>query len=345
MRKKDDSYVKFEIPIDPEDPNGLKSTMQFMKLSSDEPEDVLTHLRTFNKLVTDLDTEEGPAMFRLFNLTLTSDMELDWNTVLEEIGDGREQEDFENAKELFLLSKVERDCALSTKEWLFQIRKPRTMTVKKFVQRIKQINNLFPFMPLPEEDSDEEDRIQAFTEAEIRNILKKACPRSWRETQEKSNIRFDSISAQVQYYEKLSKIDDKHFNKKEKPEWKNGKKQNQTSKPDNYNPKAPCPIHGKAHSISECGLINQEKKKIANKNNGQNKSNGSEKNRNKKYVSKRKTEKEKNQENHSNDVESDAETNYEIEEELNIIHQNVNKPNKGSDVRVQLQNQSGTKNG
>ena len=77
MRKKDDSYVKFEIPIDPEDPNGLKSTMQFMKLSSDEPEDVLTHLRTFNKLVTDLDTEEGPAMFRLFNLTLTSDIELD----------------------------------------------------------------------------------------------------------------------------------------------------------------------------------------------------------------------------------------------------------------------------
>ena len=256
-------------------------------------------------------------------------MELYWNTVLEEIGDGREQEDFENAKELFLLSKVERDCALSTKEWLFQIRKPRTMTVKKFVQRIKQINNLFPFMPLPEEDSDEEDRIQAFTEAEIRNILKKACPRSWRETQEKSNIRFDSISAQVQYYEKLSKIDDKHFNKKEKPEWKNGKKQNQTSKPGNYNPKAPCPIHGKAHSISECRLINQEKKKFANKNNGQNKSNGSEKNRNKKYVSKRKTEKEKNQENHSNDVESDAETNYEIEEELNIIHQNVNKPNKG----------------
>ena len=71
------------------------------------------------------------------------------------------------------------------------------------MQRIKQINNLFTVMPLPEEGADEEDRIVSFTEAELRNILKKASPRARRDTQEKSNIRFDSVAAQVQYYEKL----------------------------------------------------------------------------------------------------------------------------------------------
>ena len=48
------------------------------------------------------------------------------------------------------------------------------MTVKKFMQRVKQINNLFTVMPLPEEGADEEDRIVSFTEAELRNILKKS---------------------------------------------------------------------------------------------------------------------------------------------------------------------------
>jgi len=43
-------------------------------------------------------------------------------------------------------------------------------------------------MPLPEEGADEEESINSFTEAELRNILKKASPRTWRDTQEKSNI-------------------------------------------------------------------------------------------------------------------------------------------------------------
>ena len=33
------------------------------------------------------------------------------------------------------------------------------MTVKKFVERITEINNLIPYMPLPEENAVEDDRI------------------------------------------------------------------------------------------------------------------------------------------------------------------------------------------
>ena len=137
-----------------------------------------------------METDEGEAHFRLFQLTLGPDAQSDWATVLEEIGDNRGQDEFLEALDTFLLSKVDRDCAVNTKEWLNQVRKRRSMTVKNFMQRVKQINNLFSVIPLPKEGADEEERIDSFTEAELRNILKKASPRAWRDTQEKSNIRF-----------------------------------------------------------------------------------------------------------------------------------------------------------
>ena len=122
-------------------------------------------------------------------------------------------------------------------------------------------------MPLPEENSIEEDRIDAYNEAELKNILKKASPREWRDTQDKSNIRFDSISAQVQYYEKLRIIDQRkegnQFNniKSKNPKYKN-KKSNFEKGKDNSNvdQDAPCPIHGGSHTIRQCKLIQQEKK-------------------------------------------------------------------------------------
>jgi len=164
-----DSYIKFEIPIDPNDADGLKSNIQFRKLNSDEPEDVLTHIQRFDALVNDL--------FRLFKLCLAPNAQKTWTSVLDDLGDDRDQDAFETAIENFLLKKVERDCALNTKEWLNQIKKPRTMTVKKFVERIMEINNLIPYMPLPEDNAEEDDRIEAYSEAELRNILKKAVPR------------------------------------------------------------------------------------------------------------------------------------------------------------------------
>ena len=57
-------------------------------------------------------------------------------------------------------------------------------------------------MSLPEEGSTEDERIDGFIELELRNILKKASPHGWRDTQEKSNARFNTISEQVQYYDK-----------------------------------------------------------------------------------------------------------------------------------------------
>ena len=117
-KKSADSFIKFDIPIDPGDPDGLKSNMQFLKLNSDDPEDVLLFFRNFNKLVNDLETPEGEPRFCLFKLVLGLDAEADWDTVFEEIGDNCGQDKFVAAVDLFFLSKVERECDINTKEWL-----------------------------------------------------------------------------------------------------------------------------------------------------------------------------------------------------------------------------------
>ena len=62
--------------------------------------------------------------------------------------------------------------------------------MKKFMQHLKQISNLFPFMPLAKEGGNENDCIEGFSEVELGNILKKASPCDWKETQGKSNIHF-----------------------------------------------------------------------------------------------------------------------------------------------------------
>jgi len=363
---KSDRFIKFEVPIDPNEPDGIKSSIHFHKLYSDEPEDVLLFYRNYNKLVDDIGTEEGEARFRLFNLVLGPDAQSDWDTVLEEIGEGRTHDDFVDACETFLLSKVDRDCAVNTKEWLNQIRKPRSMTVRKFMQRIKQINNLFSVMPLPEEGAEEEDRIVSFSEAELRNILKKASPRSWRDTQEKSNIRFDSVTAQVQYYEKLRNIDERNNNNKERKggtKSKHGKEKDKSERSNNkLDLDAPCPIHGKSHSFGQCKLIQSEKDKYKNKKkNKTNDNHGSDGSKNNGKNHRYPTRSSHSNNKETNNVETwcsddESEGGYAIEEELNIIAKDIvenevqrslnqmsNSSAKGSDVRVLLRVHDRTK--
>lgn len=342
--QKSNLFIKFEVPIDANDPDGLKSNIQFQKLNSDDPEDVMAHIQNFDALVDDLETAEGEPRFRLFRLCLAPNSQKTWVLVLDEIGDDRNQGDLENAIEIFLLKKVERDCALNTKEWLNQIKKPRSMTVKKFVERIKEINNLIPYMPLPEDGATEADRIESFTEAELRNILKKASPRQWRDTQVKSNIRFETTTAQVQYYEKLRNIEERggHNNnnksggKGDRNNNNNNKKdgKNKSSDDKKFDANAPCPIHGGSHTIGQCKVIQAERTKFKNKRNnrgsGNNNNNGNS-SRNQRHNARNQrssqennnTEESDNRNNGNTTNNSDSEDNYAIEEELNVLTENI----------------------
>jgi len=230
-------------------------------------------------------------------------------------------------------------------------------------------------MPLPEEGVNEEERIESFTEAELRNILKKAGPRAWRDTQEKSNIRFDSVAAQVQYYEKLRNIDERNANrsesKKSNSNKSNGKNKNKKTSPGNHNDSnAPCPIHGSSHTIGECKLIQSERNKYKNKKNEKGNNNHGSDNRNNRYLSRNQQRPAENNNIENKSRDSDSDNNYAIEEELYVlteeqVDQSVkeaevamkkfdisdnlqDKPSdhtKGSDVRVLIEshNSSGTK--
>ena len=57
--RRKDRFCKFEVPVDPLDPDGLKSTVEIMKLSSDDPEDVLNHIYEFDTLVENTGAGKG----------------------------------------------------------------------------------------------------------------------------------------------------------------------------------------------------------------------------------------------------------------------------------------------
>ena len=198
--RRKERFCKFEVPVDPLDPDGLKSTVEIMKLSSDDPEDILNHIYEFDTLVENTGAGEGAPRFRLFQMTLSSTLSKDWESVRAD-HPGDNQAAFEECITAFILMKMDHDCAIDTKEWFNQLRKPREWSVKDFMSRFKHLNNLIEYMPLPEPGAVEADRIPKFTDAELRNILKKAGPKEWRESQVRSNLRFDTTIQQVQYYE------------------------------------------------------------------------------------------------------------------------------------------------
>ena len=205
------------------------------------------------------------------------------------------------------------------------------MTVKKFMRRVKQINNLFSVMPLPEEGANEDERIDGFIEAELRIILKKASPRAWRDTQEKSNIRFDSVSAQVQYYEKLRNIDECNVNRAEGKKPSNNKSSSKTNNKkttsgNHDDSNFPCPIHGSSHTISECKLVQMERKKYKNKNNDKgncSRGSGGRNNRSNRYSSRTQQRPAENNNiessSRNNKNDSDSDDNYAIEEEMYVL--------------------------
>jgi hypothetical protein len=216
-------------------------------------------------------------------------------------------------------------------------------------------------MPLPEEDDNEDARIEPFSEAELRNILKKASPQAWRETQEKSNIRFDSVSAQVQYYEKLRNIDERRQKANPHDRRSNGNNNKSNSKKNNRkggrgshssngnhsNNDAPCPIHGNSHTIGQCNVIQAERNKYKNKNSsnnsrgsgnnnnrGGNNSNNANANGNRNNHRYNTRSRRNNEENNnvnathgsnpnSGDNGSDSEEGYAIEEELNVLSESI----------------------
>jgi hypothetical protein len=100
-----------------------------------------------------------------------------------------DQDSYKKCLEELLLVYMDRDMSLDTKEWLQQVKKPRDVTVQIFVARLRHLNDLIEHMPLPLEGADEDDRVPKFSDSELSIILRKACPRSWRDSASKLFLR------------------------------------------------------------------------------------------------------------------------------------------------------------
>ena len=136
--------TKFEVPTDPKDTNGLKVTTKFLILESSNAEDVLYFVSRFDDLVLSLNVPEGLGRYRLLPTLLGHDHKKTWTEIVDRIASDdkdKTQDNFETIIEEFLLTKMDPEISLDLKEWLRTIKKPRSMSIAEFVERLRHLNN------------------------------------------------------------------------------------------------------------------------------------------------------------------------------------------------------------
>ena len=113
--------VSFKVPLDPDDPDGIKSNIKAKKLVKTTAENVLVHIQEFNELKETLGIDDGSPTFKLFESLLHSTVRRDWRSKKQENAPGDEADDenddhFQATIIDFIKLYVEEDAALHTKE-------------------------------------------------------------------------------------------------------------------------------------------------------------------------------------------------------------------------------------
>jgi hypothetical protein len=116
------------------------------------------------------------------------------------------QED-ENCIERFFLLFMEGDISLDIKEWMSEVKNPRNMSVQDFVQRISHLNDLIDYTPIPDPINSPGIQTPKFTDAELAQIVRNACPAGWKKAQVQANLRHLSLVAQTRYYTGLRSVE------------------------------------------------------------------------------------------------------------------------------------------
>ena len=76
--------VSFKIPLDPNDPNGIKPNVRAKKLKKTTAENVLVYMQEFGELKETLDVDDGPLTFNFFGYLLHSTVRRDWRAKKQE---------------------------------------------------------------------------------------------------------------------------------------------------------------------------------------------------------------------------------------------------------------------
>ena len=189
--KRKDKYVSFDIPVDPNTPDGLKATHEFRRLDQTDAESVLSFIEKMDELIINLDIAEGSPRFRIIRTLLGGDAAKKWNTIAAGIAPqvaDQTQPNFKACIEKFLLTYMDREISIDTKEWFQVLKKPKSMTVQGFLARLRELNDLIEYMPSTS-SGPPALLTPKFTEAKLAVILRKACPKSWRDAQVKANMK------------------------------------------------------------------------------------------------------------------------------------------------------------
>ena len=283
IRRKD-RYITIDIPLDPSNPNSQKITHEYLKLNSTEIEEVLEFFSTFDDIVKTLALPSGPQRFRLIPAMMGHDAQKKWFDIVTNYASNQSQEELENCIERFLLLFMEEDVSLDIKEWMSEVKKPRSMTVQDFVQRLSHLNDLIEYTPVPDPTNNPGIQTPKFTDAELSRIVRNACPTGWKKAQIQANLRHLSLAAQTRYYTGLKSVEpDGPASHRHKPNEikvsnlrKNDNNKNKTNKPNGF--QKHCDIHGKCnHTTAQCEVIKKHREEYRTKNNATDK-NSKEKN-------------------------------------------------------------------
>ena len=208
--KKKDQYISFDVPLDPVNPDGLKVTNKFAILNSVQVEDVFYFLSRVDDLIISLNIPAGAAKFRLMPTLLGHNLKKSWADIVDRIVPNAadfNQNNFEIYIEEFLLVYMDHDISLDLKEFIHEAHKPRNMSVPTFVERLRHLNNLIDYCPVPNPDQPDQTTPK-LTDPELTVILKNACPKSWAKKQTEANLKHMSLQQQTSYYTGLRKVED-----------------------------------------------------------------------------------------------------------------------------------------
>lgn len=191
-------YISIKVKLDKDDPNSMTIEHEVKKLDSTEVEDVLY----FSKRVADtferlgVKDDDGAHKFMLIENFMEGTALQDFLQVKQEFVDMDRTRDvnkhFQDVGLFWVQKYTSKQIRLDTKEWLNQVKKPRTWTVQQFIQCIQHINSLIPYMPEP---------------LNWMNIVRKAGPSFWECKEIESGQNFQSLSDQARYYQGLRNLE------------------------------------------------------------------------------------------------------------------------------------------
>ena len=167
-------YLELDMPLDPNNPNGLKVSNKYKKLIHMDAESVLEFIVEYDGIVEDLNIPEGVARFRLFEALIHSNAKSAWGNI-RDLHTENHQPTLELCINLWILKFMTRDISLDTKEYLRIVKKPRQWTVAKLKDRLHTLNYLIARMPAPVNGGDIAPR---FSDDELKVILQNCCPRA-----------------------------------------------------------------------------------------------------------------------------------------------------------------------